>query len=199
MPVAYKKGALIDSYQRRVIDTWIVPLTGMDTLTVTRGHSLAIDQLHTLAELAADNGVVFPEFNPADVYARVNISYDGKTLEAYAWWQTWVECLRRGIVVNPPLAAVISFAFGTHAAGDIIQASPHIVLLAEDPHLKTCPIDWSQRINRGTAGEYIDIEHVADIISQAKLNGAPINQIKVELKNGCVHMGLDREKHNENT
>jgi hypothetical protein len=193
MTTAYKNGGIFDAYQRCVIDTWISPLTGDDTLTATRGHSLPIDQLHTLAGLATDNGIAFAEFNPTDVYERVNIIYAGKTLEAYAWWQTWVECLYKRIVVNPPLAASVPFAFGSHAANDIIQASPHIVLLTEDPHIHPCPVDWSQRINRGQANERVDLQHVADIISQAKANGAPINQIKIETVNGCVHMGLDKE------
>ena len=159
------------------------------TLIATRGHSTPLEQLHIIG--AYSQGFHYPEFNSHDVHAMTDVELDGKVTHEYCWLRTWGECLHRGLIINPPLAAVVPFDYkrnGVNKKGLLIPASNHIVPLDIDPLVKTCPIDFSQMI-----GPHADIVQVAAIMQKAQEAGVPILSITIEHGNGCVHIVLKKQ------
>ena len=184
-----KENAKFDPYQDEVLSA-IEALFPEVSLIATRGHSTPLEQLHIIGSYA--QAFRYPEFDPQDVYKMVDVEIDGEVKHVYAWLRTWGECLHRGLLINPPLAAIVPFDYvrkGVNKKGRLIKASDHIVELDLDPRVKTCPIDFSQRI-----GPHADIDRVAAIMRKAQESGVPILSITVEHGNGCVHNTLKKKE-----
>jgi hypothetical protein len=181
--------AILDDRQRKIIAA-VEPyaVEAGVTLTVTRGHSSPVRQLKTIENAARDNDCLFSEFISGDPHAVVSVWRGGKEQQFYAWQQTWSALLFKGIIINPPLAAVCLEhyvnAAGVDMMGQIIYPSPHIKEL-DDP--KPCPIDFSARVDRLTRTDRKDIALVTKILTKAKDAGVGIRFIKPEPKNVCVH------------
>jgi len=186
--------AVLDDKQRKIIAA-VDPhaLAAGVTLTVTRGHSTPIKQLKTIETAARANECLFSEFVPGNVHDQTRIWRGGKEMQAYLWQQTWSALLIKGIVINPPLAAICLEHYhrpnNEDMFGQIIYPSPHIKEL-DNP--LPCPIDFSARVDRLTRTERTDIALVTEILTKAKDAGAGIRFIKPEPKNVCVH--CDTEK-----
>ena len=196
-------GAVLDDHQKRVvyrIQEHTVP-AGV-TLTVTRGHSSPGAQLKYIERLAREHNCLFSEFVPGNLHDQTRIWRGGKELQVYLWQQSWSALLMKGIVVNPPLAAVCLEHYIRPTSEDmfmkIMYASPHIKELPTAEQIKDgdfvpCPIDFSARIDRGTNAERVDLNGVVEILTTAKKAGAGIRFIKPEPQNVCVHIDLEKE------
>jgi len=187
--------AILDDRQKRVIfAVQEHTVTAGVTLTVTRGHSTPVEQLKTIERYARDMNCLFSEFVPGNVHDKTTVWRGGKELQAYCWQQTWSALLFRGVIINPPLAAVCLEhyvnASGVDMNGQIIYPSPHIKDV-NDP--QPCPIDFSARVDRGTKAERVDIKLVTEILTKAKAAGAGIRFIKPEPRNVCVHCDLEKD------
>lgn len=183
-----KDGSRFDPYQLSVLSR-IEAIDPDASLIATRGHSTPAEQLHIIG--AYSQGFQYPEFDAQDVHGMCDVELDGKTVRVFKWYRTWGECLHRGFIINPPLAAIVPFDYirgAVNKKGQLIQASAHCIELDADPSVKPCPIDFSQMI-----GPHADIERVAAIMEQAKLSGVPIRNITVEHGNGCVHVDLEKQ------
>lgn len=185
MTVSRKPDAVFDDYQESVL-SMINDMYPNINLKATSGHRTASDQLSTIASYALS--FAYPEFNKYDVIGKCVVDIEGKTEEHYTWYRTWGECLRKGIIVNPPIASIVPYNYisnGINKKGQVIPASNHIKPLNIDPSKETCPIDWSAKID-----DKPDIERVNECMEQAKASGVPIKSIVVEHGNGCVHINL---------
>jgi hypothetical protein len=158
-----KKSAVLDDYQKSVLSQIDDMFPGIGLL-VSRGHSTPLEQLYLIGYYS--QGFHYPEFTPQDVYKMVDVEYEGKSVNAYAWWRTWGESLHRGIIINPPLPAMAPYDYFKNG-------------------VIPCPIDFSQKINGSP-----DIERVNSCMIAAKASGVPISYVTIEHGNGCVHIGL---------
>lgn len=188
-------GAVLDDSQKRIIfRVQEHTIAEGVTLTVTRGHSTPLEQLKKIEREAKEEDCMFTEFRPGNLHDKTGIWRGGKEVQVYLWQQTWSMLLLRGVVINPPLAAVCLEHYirpsGQDMYGEIMTASPHIKEL-DDP--EPCPIDWSARVNRNTTIERIDPETVARILLAAKKAGAGIRYVKIEPYNVCVHTDTEKE------
>ena len=183
-----KPDAVIDEYQESVLSMIDAMFPNMGLL-VSRGHSTPLEQLGIIDHYSS--GFQYPEFNPADVHEMAEVDYEGKSVSNYAWWRTWGECLHRGIIVNPPLAAMVPYDYfkgEVNQKGMLKHASNHEIAADADPSKTPCPIDFSQKING-----LPDILKVYRCMEQAKAAGIPIEDIVIEHGNGCVHIDLKKK------
>lgn len=182
-------GAKLDDKQKRVIYRIQEHTTASAvTLTVTRGHSSPEEQLRKIESAALDNDCLFTEFAHDDLHAKVRVWRDGRELNAYAWQQTWSALLLKGYIINPPLTAVCLEHYIRASGEDMYMKS-----MDPSPHIKSDPIDFSGRIDRGMPTERVSLEQVTEILLKAKDSGAGIRYIKPEPKNVCVHIDLEKE------
>ena len=193
----------LDYWQNAGLDS-IEPYTEGYVVTVTRGHSLPIEQLNTIHKYAIANFDLaqFPEYEKGNLTDRTTLE-DGT--EVYLWQRVWSELLRifsatngkKGAKINPPLAAVCLFDYivnNVNKKGQIISPSPHIGDVNESPKVKPRPIDFSQKIvNESTGEKTANIDLVASFMNEAKTNEVPIRNVTVEYANGCVHIDLMKE------
>jgi len=182
--ITKKEGAVFDGNQIEVLARIEQFTTGLE-LTATRGHSTPQEQLATLEKYARANKVLHQEFMPgAPVDVKTNVPGVGLV---YHWQRTISRLLHIGVVVNGPARFICLEDYtrptGEQMKGKIIEASAHIT--GESNGLY--PIDFSQKVN-GTP----NITLVESIMIKAKAAGAGIRFIKVEVKNGCVHIGTEK-------
>jgi hypothetical protein len=138
-------------------------------LDITSGLRDPAEQLIIIAKYALVNKVRFPEFDPDDVHGRVTI--DGQ--EIYQWQRTWSALLALGIIINPPLAAVVLDDYlrdGVNKKGHLIPGSPHYAGKAFDIS--------------GRPG----LEKIVGVLQRARAAGAEIKGWLVERKQGAVHV-----------
>ncbi|MEK6744279.1 MAG: hypothetical protein AABZ15_11735 [Nitrospirota bacterium] len=170
--------AVLDDKQRRVIAKIEPFTTGLD-LRVTRGHSTPLSQLSTIAKLAKEYKVSFPEFSQDNVDEMVEVPGVGLV---YRWQRTHSRLLHIGVIVNPPRTCTILESYvrptGEEMLGKLMDPSPHIT---------SDPIDFSQKVN-GVP----NIKLAARILTRAKAAGAGIKYVKIENVNGCCHCDLER-------
>src|SRR5574343_102586 len=192
--------AVLDDNQRKILDG-IGKYTDNDTIYVTRGHSLPIDQLRHIEQYAIIHNCKFSEFEHDNLFDKVDIWINGENKNIYRWQQSWSMLLHlywmtkglRGALINPPFAEECLFDYfnnGVNKKGQIINPSPHIKDLTCS---RPCPIDFSQRINgQVVAGEMVggkaDIDRVAKIMDNARAGGVGIQDTVIERSNGCVHI-----------
>jgi len=181
MGIHKHEDATLDGNQIEVIAR-IEPFTlGMD-VEVTRGHSSAQQQLATIEKFARGGKCLFPEFIPG---GPVDVKKDipGVGL-VYHWQRTASRLLHIGIIVNGPARFICLEDYmrptGEQMKGKFIEASTHIT--GESNGM--WPLDFSQRVNG-----IPNITLVEKIMIKAQAAGAGIQFIKVEVKNGCVHVG----------
>jgi hypothetical protein len=178
--VEIKKDAILDDNQKEVISR-IAVICGDNRLTVTRGHSMPQEQLDLIERFGKDHGCIFPEFIPdGPVDLKKECAEVGLV---YHWQRTWSRLLHLGVVVNPPLSAICLDDYtrpsGEKMKGKVIHKSAHIA-----GQVNGCwPIDFSARVN----GQ-VNFDLVRDIMDQARISNAGIQDIRVEHGNGCVHI-----------
>ena len=196
-------GAVLDERQRSIIAA-VDPHAEAEgvALTVTRGHSSPLEQLAMIERKARENNCLFKEFVSENLNDQALIWRDGKQMQAYLWQQSWSALLLKGIVINPPLAAVCLEHYIRPSSEDmymkIMYPSPHIKEVPTPDQIKRgeytpCPIDFSARVDRGTKAERVDIKLVTEILTKAKAAGAGIRFIKPEPRNVCVHCDLEKD------
>lgn len=147
----------------------IEPYSGDVILDITSGLRTPSEQLMIIARYAAVHGVQFHEFLPDDVHSTVMI--DDKQL--YCWQRTWSRLLSMGIIINPPLAAVVLDDYivaGENRKGHLIPGSPHYGGKAFDIAARKGP----------------DI--IVKVLQAARDEGADIRSWTIERKNNCVHV-----------
>lgn len=209
MPIVKKNNSVqLDPYQKWIIETWIDPLLPNLIGVVTRGHVDPQGQLDVIAMYADRLGIrTYPEFSRDDVYGMCDVDINGTQVHTYGWVRTWGEELHRGIIINPPLAAVVPYNYvnkdGVNKKGQLMQASAHIKRMPTEEEIKEkkfppCPMDFSAKFFnlKDVKRERVilqDIKHTEALLHQAKLNGAPIRNIVVEHNNGCVHVDLEKQ------
>lgn len=180
-----KEDAVFDGYQEKVFGM-LEDMFPNINLTATSGHRAPLDQLHLIGAFATQHHITYPEFDPQDATGRVLVDDNGVITDRYKWQRTWSECLRQGIVINPPIAERAMYDYisadGTNKKGMLIPTSTHIV--PTFPGLY--PMDFSQKID-GLA----QIDRVAQIMQQAQASGIPIRKITIEHGNGCVHIEIN--------
>jgi len=179
-----REGAKFDGNQIEVMAR-IEPFTTGLNIEATRGHSTPQEQLETIEKYARQNKCLFPEFMPsAPVDIKKNIPGVGLV---FHWQRIWSKLLSIGIVVNPPEPAICLEDYtrpsGEQMKGKIIEASTHI--FGENNGMY--PIDFSQKVNG-----IPNIGLVERIMVKAKAAGAGISFVKVEVNNGCVHIGTEK-------
>jgi len=188
--ITIREGVILDENQRKVLKNIEPFTTGLD-LEVTRGHDTPRGQLNTIAKYAKRNGVHFPEFDAgiADLEEIVDIPTVGRVM---TWQRTWSKLLNIGVIINPPLPAVCLFPYmrptGEQMQGKVIDQSPHIKKVPSAEEIKAgkfdpCAIDFSTKVNGVSS-----ISLTAKILNKAKDSGAGIRVVKLEPKNGCVHI-----------
>ena len=186
------------------------------TLTVTRGHSSALEQLKTVEDFAKESNCLFPEFLSGNLKDTRVVWRDGHAINAYLWQQSWAMLLlkytlsngKQGKVVNPPASAVCLEHYIRPNCEDmymkVIHVSPHIEgrtdkatdfqkinYKLDSDKITFFPIDFSARVDREMKTERIDIPLVIKILTAAKADGAGIRFIKPEPANVCVHVDTE--------
>jgi hypothetical protein len=195
------KHPVLDEWQNEVLDQ-CEPFIHDCTVTVTRGHSLPIDQLRIIEQYAENEHItsMLPEFRHDDLLGKVDIPGFGIV---YRWQRIWSQLLymysttqrKHGALINPPYQAICLTDYiradGTNMNGQLIYPSPHIVPMDENPKVKPCPIDVSAYAVINGHREYaiVDIEAM---FNHAKISGAKIRSIQPEPANGCVHLNLEK-------
>lgn len=199
MTVIMNPKGVFDDNQKKII-AGLADYTDGHTIYITRGHSSPLGQLRTIEAYARDNKCLMTEFVHDDLHSMTDIWVDGVKKHVYTWQQTHSMLLhlyytsgeKRGAKINPPFACECLFDYvadGRNKKGEIIKPSPHIKLL-DDP--KPCPIDASQRIDGQVVdgvmvGGTPDIKTVSEIFNKAKAAGIGIQNVTIEIANGCVH------------
>jgi hypothetical protein len=192
--IAIRQGAILDKAQKKIISNIEPFTTGLD-MEVTRGHSTPREQLETIAKLATENGVFFPEFDSAvkDMETIIDIPTVGRV---YTWARTVSKLLNIGVVVNPPIRMICLFPYerpsGEQMMGKGINPSPHIKPVPTDEEVDEgnydpCPIDFSAKVN-GISNLLL----ARQIMVRAMAAGAGIKFVKPEPKNGCIHNDTEK-------
>lgn len=101
---------------------------------VTSGERTSGDQLAIIRKYATIYGIEkeFPEILTCGVLDKIDFGNDKKIA---TWQRAWSRLLNVGVIVNPPLPAVVLFDYirnGVNKKGQTIGMSPHYYGLAFD-------------------------------------------------------------------
>jgi hypothetical protein len=132
---------------------------------VTSGIRDSADQLRIIRQYLRSNGLDdnFPEAMVCEFDDRFT---DGE----YAWQKAWSKLLNIGVIINPPLPAVVLMDYirsGVNKKGQVIGMSPH---------------------TRGTAFDLSGLDSLR-IVQALKLKGK-IKGYLVERANNCLHCDI---------
>ncbi len=189
---------VLDPYQLELLDL-IEPHTEGYVLTVTRGHSTPLDQLHAIAYYAMMRSIKFPEFDKDDLATMVDVDIDGRVRHAPRWLRTWGKELNIGLLINPPFAAAAPYDYiknGVNKKGQTIRQTTHVSGEVVTPELTTWPIDFSGKIKKANGTLLVSVDLAARILAGAKaaidkahVEGQPrIRGITIEHGNDCAHV-----------
>ena len=142
-------------------------------------------QLATIQDLAVKNNLVATDFKLDFIYMSM---YQGKPVP---YWQiVWSTLLSRGVIVNPPIAAVClmdyTAANGVNKKGMTINETPHHTGLCFDTGARI----WLRPEDVGDNSKLINrLDDIYQIILQASSDGVGIikESIILEHSNNCCH------------
>lgn len=133
---------------------------------VTSGVRDSDDQLRIIRSYLRAKGLDdnYPEAMVCDVADRVRDDTE------FAWQRAWSKLLNIGVIINPPLPAVVLMDYirsGVNKKGMVIGMSPHI---------------------RGTAFDLAGLDSLR-IVQGLKLKGK-IKSYLIERENNCIHCDI---------
>ena len=101
---------------------------------VTSGLRLAEDQLRIIRGYIASKGLSNQYLDAINKGLKDKIEFNGQ--QVYAWQPGWSALLNKGVIINPPIAAICLMdyinKYGVNRKGQIIQTSVHFKGIAFD-------------------------------------------------------------------
>lgn len=140
---------------------------------ITSGSRSPEMQLQTIIDLCHNNGMGIWHFTNTDVDSKLS---NGN----YIWQESWSLLLERGIIVNPPRAAMVLESYidnGVQKRGTIIQPSSHIKGEAFDKTYRES-LDSSKKIDRLIETAIFEMPELK------------ILNFRIEPLQGCTHTNI---------
>lgn len=134
--------------------------------TVTSAVRTPEDQLRIIRKYLVSKGL--DQKYPEAMTAKITDRYEGQ--DEFVWQKAWSALLNIGVIINPPLAAVVLMDYvrgGVNKKGQLIGMSPH---------------------TRGTAFDLSGTDSLR-IVQGLKLRGA-IKSYLIERENNCIHCDI---------